>query len=127
MGSPVTAQGDERPGPNRAHPHGAIALLPQACTACNICVVECPTWCITLAAHVEEQAPAARGRARKVKVLDAFAIDFGLCMFCGVCVEVCPFDALAWVPSGVDAAVAPAALVEGLGALAARWPEGGLT
>ena len=122
----MTAPGDERPELNQAQPHGSIALLPQACTACDICVAECPTWCITLAAHVEEQAPAARGRPRKVKVLDAFAIDFGLCMFCGVCVEVCPFDALAWVPSGVDAAAAPTALVEDLPALAARWPADGL-
>ena len=123
----MTAPGDERPELNQAQPHGSIALLPQACTACDICVAECPTWCISLSAHTEEQAPAApRGRTRKVKVLDAFAIDFGLCMFCGVCVEVCPFDALAWVPSGVDAAVTPTALVEDLPALAARWPTDGL-
>jgi NADH-quinone oxidoreductase subunit I len=31
-------------------------------------------------------------------VLDRFAIDFALCMYCGICVEVCPFDALFWSP-----------------------------
>jgi NADH-quinone oxidoreductase subunit I len=31
-------------------------------------------------------------------VLDRFAIDFSLCMFCGICIEVCPFDALHWTP-----------------------------
>jgi NADH-quinone oxidoreductase subunit I len=31
-------------------------------------------------------------------VLDRFAIDYALCMYCGICVEVCPFDALFWSP-----------------------------
>jgi NADH-quinone oxidoreductase subunit I len=31
-------------------------------------------------------------------VLDRFAIDFALCMYCGICVDVCPFDALFWSP-----------------------------
>jgi len=31
-------------------------------------------------------------------VLDRFTIDFGLCMYCGICVDVCPFDALEWQP-----------------------------
>jgi NADH-quinone oxidoreductase subunit I len=33
-----------------------------------------------------------------MKVLDRFAIDYALCMYCGICVEVCPFDALFWSP-----------------------------
>ena len=45
-------------------------------------------------------APAApRGRPpRTVSVLDRFDIDYALCMYCGICVEVCPFDALFWSP-----------------------------
>ncbi|MGH9213716.1 MAG: 4Fe-4S binding protein, partial [Acidimicrobiales bacterium] len=27
-----------------------------------------------------------------------FDIDYALCMYCGICVEVCPFDALFWSP-----------------------------
>ncbi len=30
--------------------------------------------------------------------LDRFDIDYALCMYCGICVEVCPFDALFWSP-----------------------------
>jgi NADH-quinone oxidoreductase subunit I len=33
-----------------------------------------------------------------VQYLDRFDIDYGLCMYCGICVEVCPFDALFWSP-----------------------------
>ncbi|NDH19658.1 MAG: 4Fe-4S ferredoxin, partial [Actinobacteria bacterium] len=25
-----------------------IALLPEACTSCMVCVRECPSWCISL-------------------------------------------------------------------------------
>jgi len=74
--------------------HGVIGLIPQQCTSCDICVRECPTWCISLDAHTE-QIPDER-RPRTIKVLDQFTIDFGLCMYCGICVEVCPTDALYW-------------------------------
>jgi NADH-quinone oxidoreductase subunit I len=43
-------------------------------------------------------APAGRGRQRVRNVLDRFAIDFSLCMYCGICIEVCPYDALFWAP-----------------------------
>jgi NADH-quinone oxidoreductase subunit I len=33
-----------------------------------------------------------------VSILDRFDIDYALCMYCGICVEVCPFDALFWSP-----------------------------
>ncbi len=58
--------------PERAR--GVIALDTDACTVCMLCARECPS------------------------VLDRFDIDFALCMFCGICVEVCPFDALFWSP-----------------------------
>ena len=43
-------------------------------------------------------APAGRGRQRVRNALDRFAIDFSLCMYCGICIEVCPYDALFWAP-----------------------------
>ncbi|MCE2532062.1 MAG: 4Fe-4S binding protein, partial [Acidimicrobiia bacterium] len=30
--------------------------------------------------------------------IDRFDIDYALCMYCGICVDVCPFDALFWSP-----------------------------
>ena len=78
-------------------PHGVIALVPEACTSCMICVRECPTWCISLDSHTEEVTEHGARRPRSVSVLDRFAIDYGLCMYCGICIDVCPFDALAWV------------------------------
>ena len=40
----------------------------------------------------------AGGKPRSVNILDRFDIDYALCMYCGICVEVCPFDALFWSP-----------------------------
>jgi NADH-quinone oxidoreductase subunit I len=78
---------------------GVIALLEENCTVCMLCARECPDWCIYIDSH-KEVVPAkeegARDRTRNV--LDRFAIDFSLCMYCGICVEVCPFDALFWSP-----------------------------
>jgi NADH-quinone oxidoreductase subunit I len=78
---------------------GVIALLTENCTSCMLCARECPDWCIYIDSHKEE-VPAAEpgGRARQRNVLDRFAIDFSLCMYCGICIEVCPFDALFWSP-----------------------------
>jgi NADH-quinone oxidoreductase subunit I len=78
---------------------GVIALLDENCTSCMLCARECPDWCIYIDSH-KETIPATTegGRERQRNVLDRFAIDFSLCMYCGICVEVCPFDALHWSP-----------------------------
>ena len=64
-----------------------------------LCARECPDWCIYIDSH-KETIPASTpgGRERQRNVLDRFAIDFSLCMYCGICIEVCPFDALHWSP-----------------------------
>jgi NADH-quinone oxidoreductase subunit I len=78
---------------------GVIGLMDENCTVCMLCSRECPDWCIYIDSHKETVPPAKEGgRARTRNVLDRFAIDFALCMYCGICIEVCPFDALFWSP-----------------------------
>ena len=83
--------------PTRAR--GVIALLEDNCTVCMLCARECPDWCIYIEGH-NDKAPPRRegGNPRTVNILDRFDIDYSLCMYCGICVEVCPFDALFWSP-----------------------------
>jgi NADH-quinone oxidoreductase subunit I len=78
---------------------GVIALKEENCTACMLCGRECPDWCIYIEGHKEKRPPRREGgKPRTVNVLDRFDIDYALCMYCGICVEVCPFDALFWSP-----------------------------
>ena len=77
---------------------GVIALLEENCTSCMLCARECPDWCIYIDSHKETIPAPEGGRERQRNVLDRFAIDFSLCMYCGICIEVCPFDALFWSP-----------------------------
>jgi len=92
-----------------------------------LCVRECPDWCIEIDSHVETTAATEpRGRDRSVNVLDRFAIDYALCMYCGICVEVCPFDALHWSPLSDYSGQTPSDLVherERLGSWEASVPE----
>ena len=89
-----------------ARSRGVIGLLEENCTVCMLCARECPDWCIYIESHKEPVpsaeppggAPPGRGRQRVRNALDRFAIDFSLCMYCGICIEVCPYDALFWSP-----------------------------
>jgi NADH-quinone oxidoreductase subunit I len=100
---------------------GVIALDTNACTVCMLCARECPDWCIYIEGHKEQQPPAEPGgRARARSVLDRFDIDFSLCMYCGICVEVCPFDALFWSPQYEYAATRLADLLHDKGRLS-QW------
>ncbi len=78
---------------------GVIALLEENCTVCMLCARSCPDWCIYIEGHKEKRPPRREGgKERTVAALDRFDIDYALCMYCGICVEVCPFDALFWSP-----------------------------
>jgi NADH-quinone oxidoreductase subunit I len=90
---------------------GIIALREENCTSCMLCARDCPDWCIEIDSHKETVQPDDGGRPRVVNVLDRFAIDYGLCMWCGICVEVCPFDALFWAPTHDHAVPDAGALV----------------
>lgn len=99
-------------------PHGRIRLIEAACTSCMVCARECPVWCITIDSHTEPVSNLPTGaRVRTQNVLDRFVIDWNLCMYCGICVDECPFDALAWEDSHPAAAPVPVELQHGIAEL----------
>ena len=98
-GGPVTVQYPHEKEEPTPRARGVIALHEENCTACMLCSRECPDWCIYIEAH-KYLAPPRRegGKPRQKNELDRFSIDYSLCMYCGICVEVCPFEALFWSP-----------------------------
>ena len=96
---PVTVQYPrvkEAPTPRA---RGVISLVEDNCTVCMLCARQCPVWCIYIEGHKDFRPPKREGgKPSAWNYLDRFDIDYSLCMYCGICVEVCPFDALHWSP-----------------------------
>jgi NADH-quinone oxidoreductase subunit I len=59
------------------------------CTGCASCAKYCPLGIIKIVTKVGQE-PNIGGKFD----LEVFDIDTGRCMFCALCVEACPYDAL---------------------------------
>ena len=62
----------------------------ERCTGCASCAKYCPLGIIEIVTSPSETAPAEGDKYR----LEVFDIAINRCMFCGLCVEACPYDAL---------------------------------
>ena len=62
------------------------------CTGCMVCIRECPTQCMS--ATMEDNPLHAEGKSRRRKIVGEFEINLDRCILCGICVDVCNFDAI---------------------------------
>jgi len=62
----------------------------ERCTGCASCAKYCPLGIIRIITDPSGEASAEGGNYS----IEAFDIDLGRCMYCGLCVEACPYDAL---------------------------------
>ena len=60
------------------------------CTACGICMMNCPNGTITVVSKTEPDP--ATGKPKKA--LDKHLYDIGSCTFCALCTQTCPFGAI---------------------------------
>jgi len=56
------------------------------CIACDLCAIACPERLILVGSERDPQT--------KHKVLTTFTYDLSRCMFCGLCEDACPVDAI---------------------------------
>ena len=82
---PVTVQFPEevRDFPGRART--SLLWFDERCTGCSTCAQACPDGCILVATEPRED-----GSLNKVR----YEIDFRICMYCGLCTEACPYEAI---------------------------------
>lgn len=64
-----------------------------ACTGCGACARNCPVGAIRVTAQDNEAFK--EGKSTRRRIVDSFQLDVGRCICCSLCVEICPFDAIA--------------------------------
>ncbi len=65
------------------------------CTACGICMNNCPNGTITVISKMEEDP--ATGKPKRA--LDRYVYDLRSCTFCDLCTTTCPFNAIEFTNS----------------------------
>ena len=95
---PVTAHYPDQHLPVQDRYMGFPALLwddtaeEPFCTGCMVCVRECPTQCMS--AQMHDNPNSESGKSHRRKIIKEFEINLNRCILCGICVDVCSFDAI---------------------------------
>ena len=68
------------------------AVSEPYCTACMVCIRNCPTLCMS--ATMIDNPLQKEGKSTRRKIVETFEINLNRCILCGICVDVCNFDAI---------------------------------
>ena len=80
------------------------------CTACGICEMNCPNGTI----QVVSKKVLDEETGKEKRELDIYTYDLGCCIYCSLCVNSCPQDAIAWSTNFEHALFTKAKLVQRL-------------
>ena len=95
---PVTAQYPKKHLPVQDRFMGFPALTwdedvgEPYCVGCMVCIRECPTQCMS--ATMVDNPLFADKQSKRRKIVGDFEINLGRCIICGICVDVCNFEAI---------------------------------
>jgi NADH-quinone oxidoreductase subunit I len=81
-------QFDAKAGVGRPGFKGRHVLIEDKCTGCQLCAIACDGVAVAI-----EMQTMVRDKPQNKKNYWP-AVDYGRCVFCGLCVDACPFDAL---------------------------------
>ena len=86
--APITIQyPEEKLAVSRRIRGNELVWFIDKCTGCASCAKSCPQGNIEIVTHKSEEDNRY--------IVDKFEVDTGRCMFCGLCVESCPYEAVA--------------------------------
>jgi len=84
---PITTQyPEERLIVSRRIRGNELVWSKERCTGCTTCAKSCPQGSIKII--------TSENKETNTYIVDKFEVDTGHCIFCGLCVESCPFEAL---------------------------------
>jgi NADH-quinone oxidoreductase subunit I len=82
---PFTIQYPEEIRPVPVNARTNLLWFEERCTGCSTCAQACPDGCILV-----QTSPREDGSLN----VERYEIDMRLCMYCGLCTEACPYEAI---------------------------------
>ncbi len=92
----------EYPAVYRQPPHGSRVAIRNnfaECIGCHDCEKKCPVQCISIVSEdfpSKEKTPITSKGVVFEKKVTSYKIDYNQCVSCGICIDICPTEALSY-------------------------------
>lgn len=62
------------------------------CTGCQVCARNCPSQALKVT--MKDNPKHQESKSSRRRIVDVLELDYGACILCGICIEVCNFEAI---------------------------------